>query len=97
MNADTKRATQRILEDGWHQLPTLDEHGWPYLYANGVAEWEFYELYLGNDSHPAAVVSAKDNETAVKAFKGLFRLDEAPAWEIVMKIVEYEVIESKGQ
>jgi len=29
MNADTKRATQRILEDGWHASPDLDEHVGP--------------------------------------------------------------------
>lgn len=106
MDATTKMLVNQIIEKGWYKpSDTLGEGGWAHFYNKAGHSWKIYILsgylessYEGETElywNDFCTVTAKDDETAIKAFESLYNLREIEGWEIVEKIVEYRTITMK--
>lgn len=81
MNNDTKREINQILEDGYYQQgTTLGEGGWDFLYSRGIGQWQEYHLWINEEF--AETITAKDDETAKKAFRELFHVPSINSYTI---------------
>jgi hypothetical protein len=94
MNADTTRSVNQTIESGYY-LPsmTLGEGGWPYLNKNAhIYNWSKYTLLLYTDDADDSIF-AKDDESAVKAFHSLYRLDSHD-YTIIKTVMQVSTVES---
>lgn len=93
MNTDTLRAIEEIKKRGyWRQSQTLGEGGWRVVYSF-ASRWNRYTLYNLDDhtDMPVEEITARDDETAIKAFQSLYRLGEF-AHEIYKVEVKHTLI-----
>ena len=78
MNSDTQRTVNEIKAKGyWRQGTAMGEGGWGTVYRF-ASHWNRYTLY-NLDEHtemPVDEITAKDDQTATKAFSDLYRLGE---------------------
>ena len=87
MDSTTKMEVNRILQQGYYREGQgLGEGGWSKI----PTDWKAYLLVSLYEV--IEQITAKDDETAVKAFKSLYHLDKYEWYEIVEKIVTYRTI-----
>lgn len=99
MDGITEYEAERISRQGWYKDNQTFEEGCWVLVDN----WKNYVLfgfqksiYPGEEELYWAEfesISAKDDETAIRAFGEMFRLDEILDWEIQERIVEYRIVD----
>jgi hypothetical protein len=71
MNTDTLRSVNNIKRDGWyHSSLTLGEGGWQAVRQLG--NFNCYALFF--DEGETETIYAKDDETAITAFKLMYHL-----------------------
>ena len=94
MNASTISSIATIKKNGWYpQSQTLGEGGWSEIHwaIPDIEHWKRYMLFIENNLEPALEIKAKDDKTALSAFKSQFCL-EAVAYQIVEKIVQLRTV-----
>jgi hypothetical protein len=88
MDATTKTEVEKILERGWYtKSQTLGHGGWAAVNQVAHNNWRNYRILLSKDVEMPIV--AKDDETAINAFKILFDLSRAE-YKIVEEIITYK-------
>lgn len=106
MDATTEMLVSQIIEKGWYKpSDTLGEGGWSYFYNKAGHNWKRYvlsgfEVSTYNEEtelyyNEICSITAKDDETAIRAFESLYHLEKIEGWEIVEKIVEYRTVTMK--
>lgn len=91
MDSTTRMLVNQIKESGyWRQGQTLGLNGWKEV-NKFSSDWKRYTLIDG-DGEIVERITAKDDDTAIKVFGELFRLDMLPGYEIHEKIAEYRLV-----
>lgn len=94
MDKTTKAEVKRILKQGWYRKSqTLGEGGWGEIEKQND-HFNYYEL-SGIECQSwkeFESICAKDDKTALEAFKSLYNLEEIDSWEIHEKVVEYRIV-----
>lgn len=95
MNADTIRGIAEIRKNGWYRK-CLGEGGWGELYwaEPSCESWSRYLLFIGDEPEAVEEITARDDETAIKAFNELYRL-QGINHDIVKKTVTLKTIHSE--
>jgi hypothetical protein len=106
MDKETKREVEFVVRREWYRKSqTFGEGGWGHFYLL-ADNWKTYVLEAFG-KHDASVdesywdeiekITAKDDETAVQAFKSLYHLDMFEMWDIKEKIVEYRLVDTSDK
>lgn len=91
MNTDTLRTVEQIKKDGYYRKGTaLGAGGWAEVYSFSQG-WKTYLLIDNEILTTLESITARDDDTAIKAFGKLFRLDEF-SYEIIEKITEFRTV-----
>ena len=92
MSIDTEREVEKILANGFYpQNQVMGDGGWGFLHSKGANEWGKYILW-GDAPEEVETITAKDDETAIKAFSSMYRLDMFGRYEISEKIVTFRTV-----
>lgn len=88
MNADIKRKIEQIKKDGFYTSGlSLGAGGIPVL-KKIAADWKTYTLKMNEE---CCTLVAKDEWTAIEAFKKLYDLEKCE-YEILEKVITYRCI-----
>jgi hypothetical protein len=84
LSTDTLRTIKAICKNGYYESnTTLGVGGWPELYSKIGNDWKTYRLYACHEgNHFDAKITAKDDKTAIKAFRDKYFLGECEGWHI---------------
>ena len=104
MDSTTEMQVRSILKAGYYrQSQGLGGGGW----AKIPRDWKKYILsgfqkssYEGEEElywEDIEIITAKDDETALKAFANLYHLEMIEGWEISEKVVSYRLVKEKGE
>ena len=100
MDSTTKMKVDQMIKQGWYRKSeTLGEGGWARIHASDI-DWKTYALFEEDADgyfQEVEVINAADDETALKAFARLYRMDEFIYWEIQERIVEYRMVGMKKE
>jgi len=106
MNNETKREVESVVRRGWYRKSqTFGEGGWRHFYLL-ADNWKNYHLGAVGQHDPDSdefywdvveKITAKDDETAVQAFKSLYHLDMFEMWDINETIVEYRLVDTSDK
>lgn len=100
MKPDVKKEVEQIIAQGWYRSSqTFGEGGWGYFAKLTEVDWKQYILWGVECQSWAEIekISAKDDETAIKAFHSLYHLDEFGEWDIHEIITEYRLVDTSDK
>ncbi len=84
LNGDTLRTIKAICKNGYYVSgTTLGVGGWPELYNRIGNDWKTYRLYACDEgSHFDDKLTAKNDKTAIKAFRDRYDFAKMSDWHI---------------
>ena len=102
MKPETKREVERIVNQGWYRKSqAFGEGGWGYFakLTNHNHDWKQYILWGIECQSWAEIekISAKDDETAIKAFHSLYHLEDFDEWDIQEVVTEYRLVDTSDK
>ena len=106
MNPETGKEVKRIVRQGWYRKSqTFGEGGWGHFFLL-ADNWKQYRLEAVGQHDPdckeiywdvVETIVAKDDETAVQAFKSLYHLDMFEMWDIREVVTEYRLVDTSDK
>lgn len=97
MDSTTKMQVEQIIKQGWYRKSqTLGAGGW-----SKIPTWNTYVLYGSNSGdeimNEIEIISAKDDNVALEAFKSLYYLDEFTFYDIYERITEFRLVDTSDK